>query len=102
MSDKCNTCPSAAGCNLEATSCGVESQPATLIGSLNNIRNVITVMSGKGGVGKSSVTGLLALSLARQGKKVGILDADITGPSQPKAFGITGNVKAGDFGIIPP
>lgn len=102
MSDKCNTCPSAAGCNLDSSSCGVENQPNTLVGTLNNIRNVITVMSGKGGVGKSSVTGLLALSLASQGKKVGILDADITGPSQPKAFGIKGNIKAGDYGMIPP
>jgi len=102
VSEKCNTCPSAAGCNIDASSCGVENQPNTLVGAFNNIRNVITVMSGKGGVGKSSVTGLLAMSLARQGKKVGVLDADITGPSQPKAFGIKGNIKAGDYGMIPP
>ncbi|MFC1846180.1 P-loop NTPase [Chloroflexota bacterium] len=55
---------------------------------LNNIGHVIAVMSGKGGVGKSLVTGLLAIALKRQGFEVGILDADITGPSIPKMFGI--------------
>jgi Mrp family chromosome partitioning ATPase len=60
-------------------------------------------MSGKGGVGKSSVTGLIATSLARAGKKVGVLDADITGPSQPKTFGITkAQIVASEFGIVPP
>lgn len=103
MSDKCNTCPSSGGCSVEPGSCGVETEK-TLVGSLNHIRNVIAVMSGKGGVGKSSVTGLIAASLAKLGKKVGVLDADITGPSQPRAFGIQTNVglKASDYGIIPP
>lgn len=54
----------------------------------NEIRRVIGVMSGKGGVGKSSVTSLLAMGLNKQGYKVGILDADITGPSIPKMFGL--------------
>ena len=53
---------------------------------LNEITSVIAVMSGKGGVGKSLVTALLAVALARQGKDVGILDADMTGPSIPKMF----------------
>lgn len=53
-----------------------------------NIKNVIAVMSGKGGVGKSSVTSLIAASLTKKGHSVGILDADITGPSIPKIFGI--------------
>jgi Mrp family chromosome partitioning ATPase len=76
----------------------------TLVGSLNNVRNVIVVMSGKGGVGKSSVTGLIAANLARAGKRVGVLDADITGPSQPRAFGIPSDIgiKATDYGLIPP
>ena len=103
MSDKCNTCPSSGTCGVEPESCGVEIEPS-LLGQRNNIRNLIVVMSGKGGVGKSSVTGLLAAALAKQGKKVGVLDADITGPSQPRAFGLTGPVpmKASDYGIIPP
>ncbi|MEQ8201557.1 MAG: Mrp/NBP35 family ATP-binding protein [Syntrophomonadaceae bacterium] len=103
MSDKCNTCPSSGTCGAAPESCGVEIEPS-LLGKRNNIRNLIVVMSGKGGVGKSSVTGLLASALAKQGKKVGVLDADITGPSQPRAFGLTGPVpmKASDYGIIPP
>ena len=103
MSDQCNTCPSKAGCSAEPATCGVTPEK-TLLGSLNNIKHVIVVMSGKGGVGKSSVTGLLATSLAQRGYKVGILDADITGPSQPKAFGLGKevNLHASDYGIIPP
>lgn len=103
MSDKCNTCPSSGNCGADPAGCGVEVEN-TLVGSLNNIRNIIVVMSGKGGVGKSSVTGLIATSLGRIGKKVGVMDADITGPSQPRAFGIKGpvNIKASEYGIIPP
>jgi Mrp family chromosome partitioning ATPase len=62
-----------------------QSQPGSAE-HLNNIRHVIAVVSGKGGVGKSLVTGLLALALRRAGNRVGILDADITGPSIPKMF----------------
>ena len=62
--------------------------PLPQLNQFNKIERVIAVMSGKGGVGKSSITALLACELARQGKKVGILDADITGPSIPKLFGL--------------
>jgi len=55
----------------------------------NNIKKIYTIHSGKGGVGKSFVTSMLAMSLAKKGYKVGILDADITGPSIPTAFGLT-------------
>ncbi len=103
MSDKCNSCSSSGNCTSDPSQCGVDVEN-TLVGSRNNIRNIIVVMSGKGGVGKSSVTGLIAASLARMGNKVGIMDADITGPSQPRAFGIKGPIgmKATDYGIIPP
>ena len=66
-----------------------------------NIRHIVAVMSGKGGVGKSLVTGLLAVSLKRQGLKVGILDGDITGPSIAKEFGVRGTPTKGDGGINP-
>ena len=65
------------------------------------IRHVIAVGSGKGGVGKSSVTALLALELRRQGHAVGILDADITGPSIPKLLGLTGPLVDRGEGIEP-
>ncbi|MHB8928013.1 MAG: Mrp/NBP35 family ATP-binding protein [Bacillota bacterium] len=70
--------------------------------SYNQIKRVVAVMSGKGGVGKSSVAGLLAVDLTRKGFKVGILDADITGPSIPKEFGIRGPVNPAEEGIDPP
>lgn len=68
---------------------------------INQIAQVVCVMSGKGGVGKSLVTGLSAVALARQGKRVGILDADITGPSIPKMFGIKARPTGSETGILP-
>ena len=66
------------------------------------IKQVIAIMSGKGGVGKSLVTGLLAVSLRRQGQRVGILDGDITGPSIARMFGTTGSpTKSANDGIMP-
>lgn len=68
---------------------------------LNQVKNVIAIMSGKGGVGKSLVAGLTAIALKRQGYEVGILDADITGPSIPKMFGITERPGGSENGILP-
>jgi ATP-binding protein involved in chromosome partitioning len=72
------------------------------LNSLNEVKKVIAVMSGKGGVGKSSVTSLLACTLKREGKKVGILDADITGPSIPKLFSLpAGGLRKSEQGLLP-
>lgn len=88
--EKCKGCPSNAhGDFLKPTH------------RLNKIKHVIGVVSGKGGVGKSSVTSMLALEASKRGFKVGILDADITGPSIPKAFGICEQAYGTEEGIIP-
>ncbi len=68
---------------------------------INRVKHVIAVMSGKGGVGKSLVTALTAVLLNRQGFSVGILDADITGPSIPKMFGISSRPRGSESGILP-
>lgn len=68
---------------------------------LSNIKHVIAVISGKGGVGKSTVTALLAAAFNRRGFKTGILDADVTGPSIPMLFGIKEEPAAAEFGILP-
>jgi ATP-binding protein involved in chromosome partitioning len=67
----------------------------------NHIQHVVAVMSGKGGVGKSLVTSILAVALAQSGYRVGVLDADITGPSIPKLFGLHGFLEAGPVGLRP-
>ena len=100
MSENCNpqncsSCPSAGNCN---------SQPKSMLeepNKMSNIGKVIGVVSGKGGVGKTLVSSLLAVSMKRLGKNVGLLDADITGPSVPKAFGVHDKADACEFGIIP-
>lgn len=94
MSD-CKSCPSSGGCNKDKESCGGNN-------SKNNIKKVIGVMSGKGGVGKSTVSVLLAKELRKKGYKVGILDADITGPSVPRLLNLK-NKRAAGIGdnIIP-
>ncbi len=74
---------------------------APLAESVNNIGSVFAVMSGKGGVGKSLVTGLLAVALRRRGLRVGILDADLTGPSVPKMFGLRDRPQPGQIGLLP-
>ena len=69
--------------------------------SLSQIKKVIGIVSGKGGVGKSLVTSLLASAMQKEGYRAAVLDADVTGPSIPKAFGITEKAKGSDQGIFP-
>ena len=75
--------------------------PAGKAESYNHVKYVVAVMSGKGGVGKSLNTGLLAAGLARRDYAVGVMDGDITGPSIPKLFGLHGPVSGGQYGILP-
>ena len=70
--------------------------------ALSSVKHIIAVVSGKGGVGKSLVTSMLAVNMQRLGYKTAILDADITGPSIPKSFGLKATVEGDDHGMIPP
>src|SRR5664279_2966030 len=69
---------------------------------VNHVRHVLAVSSGKGGVGKSLVSAMAAVELARRGLKVGIMDADITGPSIPRLFGLAARPESSMVGILPP
>lgn len=94
-------------CNGNCSECGsdcADRKPESLLAELNpnaSVKKVIAVVSGKGGVGKSTVTSMLAVAMARRGKRVGILDADITGPSAPTAFGVTECQGADESGLYP-
>ena len=95
-------------CTHDCSSCGKNCADrkekfdfSAKLNAASNVKKVIAVASGKGGVGKSFVTTMLAASAARKGLKVGILDADITGPSIPKAFGISGGTIQSEHGIEP-
>ena len=95
------------GCSHDCSSCSSDCKSKnseSLRESLNqysSVKKVIAVVSGKGGVGKSLVTSTLAVTFNRLGKKTAVLDADITGPSIPKAFGINERAKGNEYGIIP-
>ena len=94
-------------CSGNCSSCGSdcgERKAESLLASLNpnsSVKKVIAVVSGKGGVGKSTVTSTLAVAMSRKGYRVGVLDADITGPSAPTAFGVTECQGANDDGLYP-
>jgi Mrp family chromosome partitioning ATPase len=93
-----NSCSS---CGAECSSRSSEAPEKLKPHQSSSIGHVIAVVSGKGGVGKSLVTSLLALNLGSKGYKVGILDADITGPSIPRAFGVEDKLRATAQGILP-
>ena len=101
----CSGCEGEEGCSHDCSSCGHNcGQPKDLHEPCNPhsvIHHVIGVVSGKGGVGKSMVTSQLAVTMARMGYRVGIMDADITGPSIPKAFGIHERAMGSEMGIMP-
>ena len=93
-------------CNGSCSSCGVDGCSSRTAESFlveqnkrSNVKHVIGIVSGKGGVGKSLVTSELAVLLRKQGYKVGILDADITGPSIPHMFGVTERITGDENGI---
>ena len=91
-------------CSSCSSNCNERTQPESFIKPMNknsNIKKVIGVVSGKGGVGKSLVSCLLASKCRKAGLKVGILDADITGPSVPKSFGITSRAMQDETGLLP-
>ncbi len=99
MSDSCNSCSAVGTCSSESRSTDKLLSEAQ---KLSKVGKLIAIMSGKGGVGKSAITGMLAVSLRHQGYKVGILDADITGPSIPKIFGVTERATVNSTGVIVP
>ena len=101
-----SSCSGASSCSKESCEgCSHNSQnPQSMLEAMNaysNIKHVIGVVSGKGGVGKSFVTSSLAVQMAKAGYKVGILDADITGPSIPKMFGAQGQLVGDEKGMYP-
>lgn len=99
MSENCSS-----NCGSCSEECSSRKEPKSLLVAphkLSHIKKVIGIVSGKGGVGKSSVTSMLAVAMKRKGYGVGILDADITGPSIPKTFGITEKAYATESGLYP-
>lgn len=94
------------GCSGNCSSCGENCESRqqdmrTPLNEMSSVKKVIAVVSGKGGVGKSFVTSMLAVTAQSMGYQTAVLDADITGPSIPQAFGIHGNAEGSDEGIYP-
>ena len=95
-----------AECSHNCSTCSQKCSKESLLApenSASKVKRVIGIVSGKGGVGKSLVTSMMAVTMKRRGFKVAILDADITGPSIPKAFGLKpGSVEGSELGMFPP
>ncbi len=98
MSDKCETCE--LDCDDKST-CEKEFDFAAKLNENSSVSKVIGVVSGKGGVGKSLVTSLLAIYMNRMGYETAILDGDISGPSIPRVFGVTSRAMGTELGAIP-
>ncbi|MDD3369717.1 MAG: Mrp/NBP35 family ATP-binding protein [Lachnospiraceae bacterium] len=99
MSEECTH-----DCSSCSSNCGDRTKPQSFLLEPNkkaSIKKVIGVVSGKGGVGKSLVTSMMAVNMQRQGKHTAILDADVTGPSIPKSFGVVEHATGNDDGIFP-
>lgn len=101
MSENCTS----EDCSACGANCASRKAPSSFAAPLNaasRVKKVVAVASGKGGVGKSFVTSMLAVLAAKRGLKAAILDADITGPSIPRAFGLSGGAVTDERGLIPP
>ena len=94
-SGNCSSCSSASGCKDKEKDMHLKQN------EYSNIKKIYAVVSGKGGVGKSSVTSLLATAMQLRGKQTAVLDADVTGPSIPKMFGIEGQVETNNIVMFP-
>ncbi|MBQ5717097.1 MAG: P-loop NTPase, partial [Clostridia bacterium] len=90
-------------CSSCSENCSDRKQESLLVeqNSMSNVKNVIAIVSGKGGVGKSLVTSMLAVTMQRKGLTAAILDGDITGPSIPKEFGIYEKARGTEDGLFP-
>ena len=102
MSSACESCAHKDGCTSQSTCPSLNGPVKDPLANGSSVKTVIGIASGKGGVGKSFVTSVLAVGLARKGYKVGIMDADVTGPSIPQSFGLKDNPMANDEQIIEP
>lgn len=103
----CKSCSKASTCGSKSSSgdckdAKVQQQDERISSALSKIKYKLFVMSGKGGVGKSSIAVNLAAALARKGRKVGILDVDLHGPSVPRMLGLSGNLEADEKGVVSP
>jgi Mrp family chromosome partitioning ATPase len=99
MSENCNS-----NCSSCSQDCDSRKAPSDFLEKphdMSKVKKVIGIVSGKGGVGKSFVTSMLAVTMRRREHNVAVLDADITGPSIPKAFGLTEKARGNEFGILP-